>query len=88
MRQVRKYIILLLNLLVIGWILKVWFFDTNSDTASVFVVFSIVFLILFDAYAVLIINLFNRMESKNIGTEIGFYICLFLPFIALYKCTG
>lgn len=81
MQKYRKYVILLVNILVIGWTLKVMFFDEGSDVIGLFVLFGIAFLVLFDAYAVFLISFFERMESKKLWVEILFYTCLLWPFI-------
>ena len=80
----KKWVIVLINLLCFSWILKVFFLDSNSDTIGLFVVFGILFLFIFNLFALIIYFLFKLNKKSLIVFDILFYILIFFPFLILY----
>jgi len=85
-QNIRKFIVLLINITIVGYILYLLFFATQSPFIALFILIGVFFLILFDAYAVLLMSLFNKENEKNIpAVEFFFYVLLMLPFFLLFK---
>jgi len=86
MHRYRKLLVILINILVILWLLKVIYFDTDSDVIGFFVLLTLVFLILYDAYAFLLAYFFFK-RNKGILIEVIFILMLVVPFGVLWLFT-
>ena len=87
MSAYRKGLILGINLLVLGCLLKVMLFDDTSDVVGLFVLSGLLFLVVFDIYALAIAKLFFK-ESTKFYIELLFSILLLIPFLLLWRLTS
>jgi len=86
MYRYRKFVIILINVLVILWLLKILYFDHDSDVVGFLGLLTIVFLVFYDLYAALIIQLFFKKNTK-ISIEGIFILLLIIPFVLLWLFT-
>lgn len=74
---------LLVNLVVLFW-LFVELGDNYGDYATVLVTFTIVFLLTFNLYMVLLFIFYSKNKRKNILIEMGYYLLWICPLLGLY----
>lgn len=85
----KKRIILLINLAVITWLLKVVFFDTLNDHSGILILGTLIFLLAFNFYAYLIKLAFDRFcKAKTIVIQILYIIFLILPIGVIWYITS
>ena len=72
--------------MIILWLFKVFYFDTDSDTIGFFEALAIAFLIFYDAYAFLLAKFFFKRNTK-ILIEVIFILLLIAPFGVLWLFT-
>ena len=84
----KKYSIILINAIVILWLLKVIYFDESSDVIGIFTIGTIIFLIIYNLYAWLILYLSNKIKMNKYLNYVAFYTLLIIPFLILYYMTS
>ena len=77
----------LINTIVIVWILKVTFFDKDSDSIGLLTGATILFLLFFNVYAFVLYNIFNNKWS-NLLSKIAFFVLLIIPLFIIWYLTS
>jgi hypothetical protein len=80
----RKYILLLPNMFILCWIIKVYCFEPPDDSKSMFLVYSIIFLLLYNTYSLLIYFVLKKIRGKHWLIEVIFVLIIIIPFGYLY----
>lgn len=83
MTKYRVLTILLINILAILLVVKALFFDSKSGTNALFALIVIIFIFVFDFYAVIINYMFDNAEKKKTYQEVLFYTSLLLPILGV-----
>jgi hypothetical protein len=87
MKRFRRLAIASINAVILGWILKVFLFDGTSDSVGIFFIISIVFLIVYNLYNMLVYNLFPGTSRRILFVEllyVFFSIAADIPAVVLY----
>jgi hypothetical protein len=64
-------------------IAKPLFFDSDSDVIGLFAILMLLFLLIFNIYAFVLLKFYPKNERKNWSVELGFTILLLLPVLIL-----
>jgi hypothetical protein len=88
MRRIRRIALLVCNALVLIWLYFKMTKDTVSDFMGIFFWSVVMFLILYNIYALILYNFYNRNEEKKVNIEALYYLLFFLPVIVLYWFTS
>jgi hypothetical protein len=83
----RKSIIIIIDLIILLWLLKVILLDKSSDVVGLFTVLTIIFLLLYNAYAYLVYKVYFRKARNNFFTEALYVFLLIVPIILLWRYT-
>ena len=76
----RKYPITVINVLLLTFIIKTYFFDPASDTNGLFSLFLLSIMIFYNIYFVILNMMFQRKKHYE---EILFYLFLLTPIAIL-----
>ncbi len=88
MLSYRKYAILLINAVIFLWLIKVMFFDKNTDMVGLFTIVTLVFTVLFNFYSFILLSIYTKNEDRVIWIEFLFVFLLVLPIILLWHYTS
>ena len=83
----RRSLIIIIDLIILLWLLKVLLLDKSSDVVGLFVVLTIAFLLLYNAYAYLIYKIYFRQMRNNFFIEALYVFLLILPILLLWRYT-
>jgi hypothetical protein len=83
----RKSIIIIIDLLIIFWLLKVILFDESSDVVGLFALVTIIFFLLYNAYALFVYKVYFRQGHNNFFVEALYVFLLILPILLLWRYT-
>lgn len=88
MKKFRRYSIAFINAVILGWILKVVLFDGTSDSVGIFFIISMVFLLVYNSYNMLVYNLFPSTSRRILFIELLYVFFLLLPVFLLWYFTS
>ena len=81
----RKSIIIIIDLLIILWLLKAILFDESSDVVGLFALVTIIFLLLYNAYAFFVYKVYFRQTHNKFFVEALYVFLLILPILLLWR---
>jgi hypothetical protein len=80
----RKWIIIVLDLIFSGWLIKLMFFSEPTDFLGVFLFIYIASVIAYNLYGFYIIEHFSTNSRRLIFLEILFFCLLLAPILAVW----
>jgi hypothetical protein len=84
MKSLRRLEIGIINVIILGYLVKEMYSADVSDTLGMFTLIVIFFLIIFNIYAVIILNYFKWDFRNKVLTESLFLFLLLAPIIAVW----
>ena len=85
----RKYLIIIINVVIASWLIKIIFYPKYSTDFFGFFLFVILgFWVLYDIFSILLYKFYLRNESHKFYIEIGFVLLLLLPIFLLWYFTS
>ncbi len=88
MKFFRRIAIQVINVIVLLWLTKVFFLDGSTDVFGLFFILTLLFLIVYNIYAVVLYNIFFKNANHFYYIEVGFLILLSLPIALLWYFTS
>ena len=85
----RKYLLIAINAIIILWLIKITYFPKiGTDFFGIFFIFVIIFLIIYNLYALFLYKFYPINKQHNILIEFLFIILLLIPFFLVWYFTS
>lgn len=88
MKAFRRISIVLINAAVLFLLARVILFGESSDTLGAFGIASLIFLFIYNVYALILYNVFWENPKKLWYVEVAYALLLLLPMIFLHNLTS
>ena len=85
MSNLRRFEIALLNILILGWLVKEMMFSEVSDVLGGFILIVLILLIFYNIYALVIFNYFKWNYSNKIVVELIYLLLLLSPIMIFFS---
>jgi len=76
----RRFVILLINALILFWLFRIIYNGSNTDFFGIFYLGVLLFIAVYNIYALIVFNYFPENVERSASLEIWFCVALIIPF--------